>query len=315
MKKNRKKILGALGLIFVVVMTLVASVIPSPSVDATSSSITQTIRVIVYDEQPAVHILSPENDSTTINPSMAISFSYENVSRVDFALKYQVGDVWTTYNLSSFYPENRDPIYNIASGIATLPAIDLDVIHGYGDYILVATGIGGGAYYEDTIEFSFSSLAVDNAGIANNNDPIVNVRYSSSFSSFYIYVLDENGRELFDEPIEYTIEDAGNSGSKDFTLPFESFGATAGTYTVAVAGYFAGSNPQEDEADTYAYLNLNYTPLPSPDVPKTGLFTRAISIAKSDYLITLMVAFLLTIAISVYFLVHKKEQKKNRRRR
>ena len=282
-----------------------------------ATGVTETVQVIVYSDFPTVKILSPLNDSAVVDSSVEASIRYENITLMEATLKYQVDGEWIVHDLGTFYPEDRDPVYNIASGVMNLPVFDLKDFNGYGDYILTVTGRGGGAFYEDEIKFSYSSLAIDNVGTAANKDPIVNVRYGEDIGSFEITITDKKGNALLDEPIRYEVPNPGEIGSKEFTLPFESFGAIEGDYLVTVTGYLSEDDPayEEGEPYAYAYATIHYIPLPPPDVPKTGSAIGSLNIAKTDYLATFSIAFVLSVSCAMYFLTHKKEQRKIRRRR
>lgn len=318
MKKTKKKLIGAIGLVIVAIMVVAASFVPSPNAEAAetdpaTSSVTTTIQVIVHDKYPAAHITSPRDGSTVTEGMLPINVDYENIENLKFYLDYidEFGDP-IHVEVASFVPdlEDLDPVLHIASGNTTIGPIDLNMYNGYGDYTLTVEARGSAAYYEDIISFRYSTLSLTEVGKAENNDPIVNLEYNAEAYKTKIQVYDAAGNALFTEPIEYIADPEGEAGNKDFTLPFESYGAIKGNYTVVAISYDA-----DDVENGMAILNISYAPVEPPYTPNTGILTGNLNISSEDYLITMLIVFACLVAGSIYFITRNKTIQKRSRRR
>lgn len=310
MKKTKKKLLGILGLVLVAAMTLIASATPSPEAMATSS-VTSTIRVIVYDQFPAVSITSPSDLSVTVNKDLTVGFLYENVRYVDLYLDYVDEDGEDVSVLAGTFspdPADLDPTLHIASGNAEI-TVDLNNFGGYNDYIVTLKARGVETYDEDLIEIIYSPYNITETGSAENKDPITTVDYNEDVRQFYITAFDKDGSALFSAPISYTPETSGID-SKEFTLPFASYGATTGKYRIVLSGIDTSGRSIDP-----VVIEINYVAPPAPDAPDTGAFKGDLNITKEDFLVTGLIVFAAATGLAFYILTHKKEQRKVRRRR
>ena len=115
MKKTQKKVLGLLGLVLVVAITVIAAVLPGPEASATAS-VTDTISVRVVGSVPNVTILGIDNGEIITSPNQTFTVEYENSNIVTVTLKHIDLDGEThTYLLDEkevdYYPGSET--YNI----------------------------------------------------------------------------------------------------------------------------------------------------------------------------------------------------------
>lgn len=105
MSKTKKRILGFLGLSFVLAATVFAATLPSPDASATSS-LSDTLVVRVVGAVPDVKITGIVNGKVYANPNRPFSVSYENVNHLTVTLDYTdlEGNVITKL-LDEQYPE------------------------------------------------------------------------------------------------------------------------------------------------------------------------------------------------------------------
>ena len=124
MKKTQKRIFGFFGLAFVVAMTFLAAMMPTPGASATTASVTDqlVVKVINEDGNPHVKIINPA-DGAVIFPNdveFAIDYNSTEKSFLDvtyigqnedntdkepvFIKDYAAFDYWTFCNS----PRNQD---------------------------------------------------------------------------------------------------------------------------------------------------------------------------------------------------------------
>lgn len=126
MQKNKKKLLGLVGLALVALMTTIAYLLPADGAfaEGASDSHTDTIRVTVYnpDQHPSIKFTSPEDGHAQANPLFRFNFDYTNASAVKLTLKYyatneDTGEVeLVQIPVEDFVPSDLDPTFNITSG-------------------------------------------------------------------------------------------------------------------------------------------------------------------------------------------------------
>ena len=312
MNRAKKKLFGFLGLVFVAVMTVIATAIPTPSAGATSSA-TDIIRVIVHNRYPAVTITEPANNHIFATASPEIDISYDNISKVALKLTFEDEDgISHDVNLTNIVPsdEELDPELGIASGSVASVINDLNNYGGYNKYTLTVTGSGSGAFAEDIITFYYASVAptYDSAD-ANTGDPIINIAHDAGVGSYSIQVY-QNGVAKFETPISYTVPNPGYNGSKNFTLPFASYGLESGNYEVVVTPY--DLDGEEMEIDENIKLDFTYTRPVTPDVPNTGFLTNNLTISEADYVITGLMIFFGS-AIAALIIINRKKTSRPRR--
>ena len=313
MNKAKKKFLGCVGLFLVAAMTAVAASIPTP-VGAVSDSVTDTITVIVHNRYPAAAFSNVVNNQFVSDPINDIYVRYDNASRVQLKLGYyNEYEVLQETIVGDYIPTDLDPTLGIASGEVKFN-INLNNFGGYNKYTLTAIVSGSGAYDEDIVSIYYSAVSPTFVKLAENGDPIINVAHDKGVANYEIQVYDLSGNPKFTTPIFYETPNAEDSGNKDFTLPFASYGIETGSYIVIVTPYNADGD--EIIVDENVRLELNYTRPVAPDVPDTGRFLAELNISKADYVATGLLAFF-GVAIVALVKMNRhttKPAKKNRRR-
>ena len=314
MRNTTKKLLGFIGLALVVLLTIVAIFMPTEGVYAEGTAIgTDTIRVTVYDQYPAVTIDDPETDFFTISPVLTATFTYENSSYVDFTLSYvdENGDV-VEIALPQFVPdpERLDPIFLYDSDTQTITINLRDYDLSYNHYVLSAvSGSPIGVSAGDSIEFDYvPAMLVQTGTDENTNDPIVEVSYDDGVAKVEIMPVDDEGNPLLDEPIVIEVEpdENGNypTGSQTITLPYTENGLEDGNYTVIITAY---NGDDEELPTTRPNYPTTYEQPQAPEAPNTGAFLGKLNIAKSDYVITTAIVFAAFAAIAFRLITRKKK--------
>lgn len=234
-------------------------------------------------------------------------------------------------------PSRLDPTFNYDSDSNTItvnlfnpnPETGAEAL-GYGHYILTATSASPiGPSLGDSIEFDYVPVQLVQTGsAANTNNPIVDVIYDDGVAMVELMPVDKNGNPLFDEPIVVEIEPDENgdykAGSQTLTLPFTEGGFATGDYNILVTAYSADVTPGEIDPETgeqgediigYIVISsprtlypVSYVQPPAPDVPDTGRLTNGgLNIAKSDYVITAVIAFV-GIALAAFLILGRKKK-------
>ena len=323
---QKKKLVGLLGLAFVVLMTVFAYFLPDEA-SAVEASHSDVIRVTVYDQYPSVSILKPENEAVFTSSVVNFTVNYENAQYVDFVLSY-VNENGETKEvaLPRFNPTELDPIFNIASGTAEF-SIDLaDYVtppntdgHLYNRYIVTAKSTSNVGYAENATEFNYVPAKLTQSGSDDqNNDPVVVVDYDNDVAKVEVMPVDKDGNPLFDEPIVIEIPEPYEAGSKEVTLPFGSYGLASGDYDVIVTAY-----SKNDVTGAYGKLTspvtsfgVSYTQPNAPDIPNTGRFLGNLNISSTDLAITAVLVFSFATILAFVILSHKKKDyRKNLRSR
>lgn len=340
MQNARKKFLGLLGLAFVIAMTVFAYFLPANGAyaEGASDSHTDTIRVTVYDRFPAVKITNPETGAIDVSPVVEVSFDYENSTYVEFYLSYEDenGDTQTV-QLPTFNPDpsRLDPVFNFDSDSNTITFSLNDYLLSYNKYALQAKSISPIGYDEDFIEFYYTPVNVIQTGSADTtNNPIVDVYYDDGVAKIELMAVDKNGNPIFDEPVVIYVEpdsETGDyiAGAKTITLPFNEYGLATGDYDLIATAYSATVTPGEIDPDSgeqgedtidyaeiaspYDTFVINYVQPPAPDVPNTGgKLLGDLNIAKSDFAITGIIAFIgITMVAMTILSRRKKNYRKN----
>jgi len=340
MKKLNKPLLGFVGLIFVAIMTIVAFLIPTKGAAATDSTVmSDSIKVVVYDQFPGIVINSPADDSVT-NSNLTVDVFYENIDYIDFIASYVDEDGNTVeIPLKRFTPTDLDPVYNIASGDETI-TIDLSELDiPYNTYTLTTVGHSPIGYDEDAIEISYvPAVPSENTETDDNGDPVIFVDYDKGTEKLEIMVYDEDGNPVFSEPVVFDNPYPYNAGSRQITLPFSSYGIKSGNYSVRITAYKhiqavdEDGNPLYDEdgnpimvlapIDSPAMIiSLAYQAPEAPAIPNTGRLLQTFSTTKSDYLITAIIVMIFAVIWAIFVMNkrkkidYRKNLKNNRRRR
>ena len=333
MRKNQKKpILGFIGLIIVVIMTVIALLIPSERAAAIeeTGSVTDTIKVVIYDKFPSITITSLESDEPLVNPEIPVDYTYENIDYVDFTLSYVDEEGNTiTIPLEHFEPDDLDEEFQFASGNGSFTFNLKDLGLDYGEYVITATSHSPIGFSEDILSFYYLPSRASQTGVEEvTNDPIVLVEWDDEVEKIEVMAYDDSGNPLFDHPIIVAVPSPYDAGSEEVTLPFSSYGIPSGTnYYVELTAYKHITTTDDDgnlisvlskiNAPT-GHFNISYTkPIP-PDIPDTGRMISSLSITQTDLIITLCIAMAVAIFIAIMLLTRstrKKDYRKYYRRR
>lgn len=198
MKRLKKRILGLLGLIAVIIMTAVAYSMPTNAAEDLTT-IVQEITVSVYDKYPTIEITSFNDGDIYLEDILNVEYNYSNASRVEFELKRTDGtiiDSWTD-DLGHFEPGT------VPTGTVNH---DLDLAsHGYGEYILSLKAVGGSEYltFEDSMLIKFYAIQVIYIGDTANGEPVFDIYYRKEADKVAFDIYTEAGVPLFDPILTY----------------------------------------------------------------------------------------------------------------
>ncbi|MDO4742086.1 MAG: hypothetical protein Q4A79_01805 [Candidatus Saccharibacteria bacterium] len=106
----KKRVVGLLGLILVIIVTFFAIILPDSGVSATSS-FSDGLVVRVVGVVPNVDITGISNREVFITDMPSFNVSYENVETVQVILKYTDQDG----NVKTMILDERTPDYNAGS--------------------------------------------------------------------------------------------------------------------------------------------------------------------------------------------------------
>ncbi len=316
MAKKTKKLVGLLCLSLVFIMTAIAFLLPATAnaADGDITSVTETIRVTVYDQYPAVKITSPGTESTETSSSIEIKFDYENSEYVDFTLSYVDDDgAVQEVSLPRFIPDNLDPQFGYASGSGSFVLNLADYGLSYNNYILNATSVSAIGPGYDSIDFTYvPSDAKQTGSEEETNDPIISVRHDDGVARVVITVYDENGNPIFDEPIVINYDEPYEAGVSQITLPFSSYGIKTGKYYIGIESYkYEVDEHGEKELVKIkapsVFFEVTYTQPDAPAVPDTGRFIKNLNVAKSDVIITSVIVFVGALIVAFSILGRKKK--------
>lgn len=305
MKKTRKRILGSLGLVLVVVMTAVAMFLPGPEVSAVDmSSATDVILVRVVGDIPDIQITNIESGSIFITPEQSFGFDYENVSDVTVEIEYtDKDDVTTTYALDAFdanyYPGSKTYNLNL-----------LDDNYGYGRYLIRATGDGYNieSVAEDLVEFQFVPVYGEAGKDKSDGLIYLNLSYDTEnedIATIEINIYDEDGN-LVDEISPITVQ----APDTRVELPFSENKLATGDYDIEIIAH----NEASDELYLPYYTEVHYEAEPEPEpeppvpVPDTGMMLLGINVSKADSLITSMTVLILAAIFGIVFVARGRKK-------
>lgn len=297
MKRQKKRILGLLGLVLVAITTIFAAFLPGPEASAANiTTVTDNISVRVVGDKPDVNITSPKNGSEFFTPIQSVHINYENVKTAVVTVYYtDKNDVKHTYTLdtidANYYPGEKDYPLDLFSED-----------YGYGDYVIEVTGDGlmDGKFDEDLVAFSF--YPVYGKASEDESDGLIylDLTYDTTneeINKIVINVYDENG-DLVSAFSPITVE----SPTDRVELPFADHDLKTGNYTIKITAYNA-----DGEALYKPYVTgIYYETLPVPDTG--GLFAN-LNISRADYLITGLLIFFPIAIFGLIFVMRGRDNK------
>lgn len=292
MKKTKRKILGFLGLILVVAMTIVAYFIPSPDAEAEEGTTSHTDQIVinVYDQNPNIVFNNPKNEQIIVGEDLKIEYDWMEAFSIDFEILYddEVYASWTE-ELGEFEPTE----YPTGSGFKDI------VLSEYGPYILHATVNGPASIFEDSLEFYRLATSVEYLKDEENGNPDFRVYFDDMVNKVQLQVLDKNDRPIFADPI--ILDVSGYENYRDITLEMPE-GTPEGEYTITSLAIDTIGRRVSDSSWTL----FKYTPV--PDIPDTGLFSVMKSIADIDILTTTLLVFFAAALVALFLVNRKKER-------
>ena len=301
MKKTKKRILGLLGLILVIITTIFAVFLPGPGVSAvdTANTITDTIHVRVIGETPAVSITNPPESGQKFTKAsdIVLSFDYENTERVVITAQYTNKDDQTiTYEVADLTTDD-------VTGNKTLDLDSLGALLGYGEYVITVRGYGAaeGVYNEDSVAFLFYPVYGEAYEDKNDGLTYLDLTYdkdNENINKIVVEIYDEEGNLVDDiSPIIVT------PPNTKIELPFSEKDLASGKYEIRITAY----NAEDESLYKYYPTFIDYEmELPVPD---TGMFTEKLNISKVDYLISSLLIFFTAATIGIIFVSRNKDYK------
>lgn len=303
MKRTKKQLLGFAGLAAVGIMTAIAYGVPAPNASAATQN--TTVNVQVTEGNPNNVFASPRDGSETVNSLVNVVTNYSQAKRLDFYLTYKDESGNTQrVDLPSYSPADDAGTYNF----------DLDVApYGFGEFVLhtSVTGLDNVTRETDTVSFAYSAMIIDtNQGVDDKNNPIVSVEIGSSIEKVVVAIFDKDGNPAFvDENgnivnIELNRSDIDPATGKILVaLPFEKYGAKAGTYAAVFSAY-----DKNNKLVSMQTAFIDYSPL-TPDTPNTGMLSIGdLNISRVDYLVTGMIAFCAAVGLAVFLIFRKSRR-------
>lgn len=314
MKKTRKKVLGIIGLTLVVAMTVLAILLPGSEASALDTNpVTDEVQVRVVGSVPMVSLIYPEDGSVFVDPLQHFQFKYENVETTTTEIYYTD----TEGNQHIYTLDTVDPDYN--PGTSEEYPLDLsDERYGYGDYIIVTSGVGfGGVTAEDSVSFSFYPVYGVLSDDSEEGVYYLSLRYfngSEELANIIVNVYDADGNLVEAlSPIEVSVPD----GDKELKLPFADNDLPSGQYSIEIIGVDADGEPL---GNPYI-ISLDYTkkddggdePGSVVPAPNTGRFSGVGNISNSDVILTSLVIFTAAVVVSIVVVAYKKNDCSNKK--
>ena len=305
MKKQRKRILGLLGLGLVAVTTIFAASLPGPegpeAAAIETNSVTDTIVVRVVGKDPLLEITSDQDGKELVKQDQVFSFEYFNTEYIDSKVLYTNDEDVTT---EIVLIEGSERWVNYEDGTYTKALDLLGEDYGYGEYTIesLATGYGG-ITYPATINFSFIPVRGEAAKSPSDGLIYLDLDYDTeneNIDYIKINIYDENGN-LVDVISPITVKAPGTR----VELPFSENNLPTGNYTVEITAYNAEGELLYGKP---YYTSVYYEAIPVPD---TGGMFVGLNISKTDYLITGLIIFSVTAVLGFVF-VAKGRGNKNR---
>ncbi len=309
MKKTKKRVLGLLGLVLVVITTIFAAFLPSPEASAEGSitSVTDTISVRVVGSVPDILNVKPINGSVFIYPDQDLSFDYENVEYLTITIRYTDKD-----DVEHIIPllEKDDPesFVDYIPGSYSTPLDLLAEDYGYGEYRVEIVGIGFDDVKDfETVEFALYPV-IGEANEADDGKVYLDLQYDTeneNINTIGINIYDENGN-LVNVLSPITV----NAPDMRVELPFAENNLPTGNYRIEITAYNAEGEALYKPYITYYYYEM----IP---VPNTGALFSNLNISRTDYLVTGLIIFFLAAILGIVFIVKGRSNKSrlNKKRR
>lgn len=309
MKKTKKRVLGLLGLVLVIITTIFAAFLPGPEASAEGgiTSVTDTISVRVVGSVPDVLNVKPINGSVFIYPDQDLSFDYENVEYLTITIRYTDKD-----DVEHIIPllEKDDPesFVDYIPGSYSTPLDLLAEDYGYGEYRVEIVGIGFNDVKDfETVEFALYPV-VGEANEADDGKVYLDLQYDTeneNINTIGINIYDENGN-LANVLSPITV----NTPDMRVELPFAENNLPTGNYRIEITAYNVEGDALYKPYITYYYYEM----IP---VPNTGALFSNLNISRTDYLVTGLIIFFLAAILGIVFIVKGRSNKSrlNKKRR
>lgn len=309
MKKTKKRVLGLLGLVLVIITTIFAAFLPGPEASAEGgiTSVTDTISVRVVGSVPDILNVKPINGSVFIYPDQDLSFDYENVEYLTITIRYTDKD-----DVEHIIPllEKDDPesFVDYIPGSYSTPLDLLAEDYGYGEYRVEIVGIGFNDVKDfETVEFALYPV-VGEANEADDGKVYLDLQYDTeneNINTIGINIYDENGN-LVNVLSPITV----NTPDMRVELPFAENNLPTGNYRIEITAYNAKGEALYKPYITYYYYEM----IP---VPNTGALFSNLNISRTDYLVTGLIIFFLAAILGIVFITKDRSNKSrlNKKRR
>lgn len=309
MKKTKKRVLGLLGLVLVIITTIFAAFLPGPEASAEGgiTSVTDTISVRVVGSVPDILNVKPINGSVFIYPDQDLSFDYENVEYLTITIRYTDKD-----DVEHIIPllEKDDPesFVDYIPGTYSTPLDLLAEDYGYGEYRVEIVGIGFNDVKDfETVEFALYPV-VGEANEVDDGKVYLDLQYDTeneNINTIGINIYDENGN-LVNVLSPITV----NTPDMRVELPFAENNLPTGNYRIEITAYNAEGEALYKPYITYYYYEM----IP---VPNTGALFSNLNISRTDYLVTGLIIFFLAAILGIVFIVKGRSNKSrlNKKRR
>lgn len=282
---KRKNILGILGLIAVAIITAIASTMPAPGANAADNLAASTTIVVnvVNDRVPTASITNPSDGDIVTNNNINVNFDFTNSDAAVLTVKNNTtgdtGEIPVTLETDS--------------GSASVP-VDLDEYGSFGNFTFTVKTTADDYFAEDSVNIDYVVLDVEDAGKAENDDPIIDiVKYSDKIDILLIQAYKQSdGEPLFDPEFPQLIAELNADGT--IVLPFEDNNAENGKYLIVVTGYTVDEGGNPDVEIGMDSVLIDYQREEEPIVvPDTGELLKNLNISQTDYIITGVIVFMI----------------------
>lgn len=330
MKRNTKRVLGLLGLVLVVAMTVFATFLPGPEASATTS-VTDTMSLRVLDGKPSADIRKFEDgdaqgDNVTSSLDQPVIIDYTHMSEFNITI--------TEINPDGSEGESTEISHVVLTpeeenGTYSQSLRDYLSDYGYGKYKITVEGIGiDGMVVKDSREFEFVAATTTVIQDEETGSAIVDINYGDNGDTGLsddekvakividvydeyghpVVARDENGNEI---PGVFPITIFPSDSSSHIEIPFEDYNLPSGKYLIKVTSY----NAAGDVLYRPLTKELNYQALPVPSAADTGGLFKNMNISQTDYLITGVGIFLVVGIGGAIFINKRSKASRTRRRR